>query len=173
MVPWFYNSMNLVLSGISSLCKDKQAFKMIDSFSSMCFHLLFTVHFEIAFYSQGKKKEKVWVSLETSESSVCPTSRCFVPGCGKSLAHSKGKSQRVQRYPAKHGMSLGAQCCPTHRPLNKKPCCIFPRLPQSVLTFICRALGNCFCQTNQQLLLNVKGYLQIRLDLAPSRIFLR
>lgn len=34
---------------------------MIDSFSSMCFHLLFTVHFEIAFYSQGEKKcEFLW-----------------------------------------------------------------------------------------------------------------
>jgi len=168
MVLWLYDSMNLVLSGISPLCNDKQAFKMIDHFSYICFHLLFAVHIKIAFYSQGeKKKEFLWKPVKAVPAPPYIASYLAV---GRALLIPKGRVSERSVIQPSTGWAWEHSAA-RHRPLNKKPCCVFPRQPQSVLTFICRALGNSFCQTNQKLLLNVEGYLQIRLDLAPSRLF--
>lgn len=95
---------------------------------------------------EKKKSEFLWKPVKAVSAPPCIASYLAV---GRASLIPK---RRVSEYSVIQPSTGWAweHSAAQHRPLNKKPCCIFPKQPQSVLTFICRALGNFFCQTNQQ-----------------------
>lgn len=124
----------------------------------------FTVHFKIVVCNSWKGKKKVnffgnWQLCKKEKASPTPPCVASYLALGRSWLIPKRRvsacSITQQSFPSGARESSPAR---TFKVRNDTAL-FFPRQPWSLLIFICRASGNHFCQTNQQLSPNVEGYL--------------
>lgn len=125
---------------------------VLGAVSFMCFELFLTLHcilkqqFTI---NGGEKPQFLWkLAAVQGESIAQPTLRCFVHDSGKILAHSKGKSQQAQSYPAEPpSLSLGEQRCQARTSKVRNAAAwgfFFFKIAQEFVNFHLQSIGKTF-----------------------------